>query len=96
MNVYFERCKAADAFAERIMKIAEDETTDIKTANQLFGAAKEFAAETLRLEKDAHAAMQALRVAEAYIEKVGGFGEGGTHDHEVALDAVRQALACKS
>ena len=34
----------------------------------------------------------ALRKAEAYIELVGGFGEGGTSEYEVTLDAVRQAL----
>ncbi len=35
---------------------------------------------------------QALRVALAYIEKVGEVGEGGTCDHEVTLDVVRTAI----
>jgi len=34
----------------------------------------------------------ALRVAKDYIEQVGDYGEGGTSDHAVALDAVRTAL----
>lgn len=34
----------------------------------------------------------ALRLAHDYIEMVGDYGEGGTSDHAVALDAVREAL----
>ena len=37
-------------------------------------------------------AYDALHLAHDYIEKVGDFGEGGTCDHSVALDAVRTAL----
>ncbi len=34
----------------------------------------------------------ALRLAHDYIEMVGDYGEGGTSDHAVALDAVRTVL----
>lgn len=34
----------------------------------------------------------ALRTALAYLERVGCDGEGGTHEYEVALDAVQTAI----
>lgn len=33
-----------------------------------------------------------LRSALEYVERVGGFGEGGTCDHAVTLDAIQEAL----
>lgn len=48
MNIDFENAKLAEAFAEAVMKIAEDQATDIRTANRLFAAVQEFMNAKLR------------------------------------------------
>ncbi len=48
MNIHFENEKLGDAFAEAVMKIAEDQATDIKTANRLFAAVQDFQNAKLR------------------------------------------------